>query len=137
MIKFTKRQINIIINACHNYYVAQMNKRFCENAQNVEVFWNHKRYLDGVMGALDITAVQDTIGSYPEWFHVYAAEVFPEARDGNGNSIEIMTIDAFTKTIIYDIFKETDTYSTKYAKQLKEGIAKYYAEQYGEQPIMS
>ena len=136
MIKFTKRQINTIINACHNYYIAQMNKRFCENAQNVEVFWNNKRYMDGVMDALDITAIQDTTGSYPERFHIYTAEGFPDAVDNNCNRIEIMTVDAFTKTIIYDIFKETDTYSVKYAKQLQEGLAKYYKENYGEQLIL-
>ena len=137
MIKFTQRQINTIINACHNYYIAQMNKQFCENAQSVEIFWNNKRYLDGVMDALDIVVVRDITGSYPERFHIYTAERFPDAVDNNCNRIEIMTIDALTKTIIYDIFKETDTYSVKYAKQLQEGLAKYYKENYGEQPILS
>lgn len=136
MIKFTKRQTNTLLNALNRFYIAQMNRKFCGNDNNVETYAERWMYLSGIMDALDIRVVQDTTGSYLERFHVYPTEGFPEVADNMGNNIEIMTIDALTKTIIYDIFKETDTYSVKYAKQLQEGLAKYYKENYGEQLIL-
>ena len=136
MIKFTKRQTNTLLNALNMFYNAQMNMKFCRTDENVETYTKRCMYLDGIMDAMDIVIVQDTTGVYSERFHVYTAEGFPEVADNNGNDIKIMIIDALTKTIIYDIFKETDTYSVKYAKQLQEGIAKYYKENYGEQPIL-
>lgn len=136
MIKFTKRQTNTLLNSLNRFYNAQTNMKFCRNDENVETYTKCWMYLGGIMDALDIKVVQDRTGSYSERFHVYTAEGFPEVADNMGNNIEIMTVDALTKTIIYDIFKETDTYSVKYAKQLQEGIAKYYKENYGEQPIL-
>lgn len=136
MIKFTKRQTNTLLNALNRFYNAQMNTKFCNTDESVDIYVKLARYLNGITDALDIMVVQDTTGSYSERFHIYTAEGFLDAMDNNGNNIEIMTIDALTKTIIYDIFKETDTYSVKYARQLQEGLAKYYKENYGEQLIL-
>lgn len=136
MIKFTKRQTDTLLNALNRFYIAQTNMKFCNTDKSVDIYVQLGKYLDGIADALDIMVVQDTTGSYSERFHVYTAEGFLDAMDNNGNHIEIMTIDALTKTIIYDIFKETDTYSVKYAKQLQDGLAKYYKENYGEQLIL-
>lgn len=136
MIKFTKRQMKTLLLALNKFYTTNMEFKRYPSDCAYQIYMNASNYLQGVLDALDIAAYEDTTGSYPERFHIYPLEVFNGCRDDYNNRIEIMTIDAFTKTIIYDIFKETDTYSVKYAKQLQEGLARYYKENYGEQLIL-
>lgn len=137
MIKFSKRQLNTLLDAVHNLYIAD--NHFMEytrhpKTDDSDAYANYKlcdKYMEGVQDALSILVYRDTVG-YSERYHIYPMEAIPDRRDDNGNAIEIMTVDALERRVIYNLFEDDSSYSKKYAKKLEEGYKKYYKEVYSE-----
>lgn len=131
MVKFSQRQMNTLIDALGNFYIATT--KFCMSG-TVDSLNNYRReeqYLNGVLDALSIKVVEDSCG-YKERYHIYPSEVCKATLTDSGNKIEIMTIDALEKKVIYDISKDNSYYGIRYSKQLEDGLKKYYREVYNE-----
>lgn len=131
MIKFSKRQMNTLLDGLSRLYQADVtfcNHRSTDNRMNYE---ESQTYMEGVKDALNIIVQRDTCG-YVERYHVYLMESMKAAYNDSGNLIEIMTIDAFERKVIYDLLKDDSDYGKKYSAQVKEGLIKYYKTMYDE-----
>lgn len=134
MIKLTNKQLNVLVDALHDLYISDADvMRIADNpnrdVMTSEEYSDYKmcmKYAEGVMSALGVFAVRDTAG-YTERYHIFPSERIPNRFDDNGNQIEILTIDAMEKRVIYDLFEDDSSYSKKYAKQLEEGYNAYCA----------
>lgn len=134
MIKLTNKQLNVLVDALHDLYISDADvMRIADNpnrdVMTSEEYSDYKmcmKYAEGVMSALGVFAVRDTAG-HTERYHIFPSERIPNRFDDNGNQIEILTIDAMEKRVIYDLFEDDSSYSRKYAKQLEEGYNAYCA----------
>lgn len=137
MIKLMNKQLRVLVDALHDLYISDEDVMRIADKPNVitsEEYYDYKmclKYAEGVMSALGIFAVRDTAG-YTERYHVFPSVRIPDRLDDNGNAIEIMTIDALERRVIYNLFEDDSSYSKKYAKKLEDGYKKYYKEVYSE-----
>lgn len=132
MIKLSKRQQNALIDALGNLFLAEMKLEIEGDVDSLNDYHQKDQYTQGVLDALSLRAASDAVG-YRERYHIYPAEVCNATLDDNGNSIEILTIDAAERKIIYNIFEGTDYYSLKYSKWLEKGLRDHYKKVYNEE----
>lgn len=137
MIKLTNKQLSVLVEALHDLYISDEDVMRIADNPNVmtsEEYYDYKmclKYAEGVMNALGVFYVSDTAG-YTERYHIFPSERIPDRFDDNGNQIEILTIDALEKRVIYNLFKDDSSYSKKYAERLEENYNKYCKDNYGE-----
>ena len=124
MIKFTVRQLNTLMDALYSCYIATMELKFSSTPKSQSDYNLMEMYLIGVCDALSLDYVNDN--NYSERYYIYPSEIRAEGRDENGNRIHIVTIDALSRKVIYDIFKDSSEYAKKYSKLVREKIAEYY-----------
>ena len=120
MYVFTEYQKNVIISACKNHWRYRMSMSGASNeqfSQECRGYLESQNYMDGVADALGIS-IRAEEGTYNERYHVYSLN--PDIRHGNGNLIEVLTIDALDGRIIYDINTDDSKYSKEVLKILKE-----------------
>lgn len=132
MIKFSKRQMNTLLDGLSRLYQADVTFRNHPSTDDRMSYEKAQIYMEGVEDALNIIVQHDTCG-YIERYHVYLMESMKAAYNDSGNLIEIMTIDAFERKVIYDLLKDESDYGKKYSAQVKEGLINYYKTMYDEE----